>query len=146
MLTFFAKAFSQESLSLIGKWKTLEVSAENFIVNRNDSIILPEELKNYSKVSLQNRRAHIRTYYSKNIFVFEDNDFYLYKNENPRTIIFDGKFKITSENKIIFNVKNIARQDVETTAIYHFENGELHLKMYAENNSVINYVLTKVED
>lgn len=123
------------------------MSAENFAFHRNDSIDFPEKFKNRSKVSLQNERARIRSTYSKNIFVFtDDGKFYLYRSENPRTIIFDGEFKVQNESKILFTVKNTARQNVETTAEYYSKNGELYLKMYAENNGPVNYVLTKFEN
>ena len=147
ILTLFSKTFGQETTSLIGKWKTIEVNAENFSITRNDSIVFPEKWKPRNKIYLQDRSAHLRTTYSDNIFIFtREGNFQLYRNENPRTIIFDGKFETQTENKILFNVKNIAKIDMETTAEYYFKNGELYLKMYAENNGPINYILTKVDN
>lgn len=144
ILASFAKTFSQESTSLIGKWKTLEVSDKNFSIKRNDSIILPEKWKTRSKVALQDERARIRTNYSENIFIFtSEKNFSLYRSENPRTLIFDGKFTIQND-EILLNVKNSGRQDVETKAEYYFENGELHLKMYTENNNPVHYTLQRI--
>lgn len=148
LLSFYYShtVFCQQN-TVVGKWKTMEVTTDNFRIDRNDSIILPEKSKNRTKIGLQDQKAMIRSDYANNVFVFTAaNEFYFYKNENGRTLTFDGTYTLDAQGKISLHVKNSGRQDVQINAEYYFKNGAFYLKMYAGRNHPIDYVLEKFID
>lgn len=143
LLIFCSNIIAQESL--IGNWKTIEANGSHFSIDRNDSIVLYDNYKR-TKVSEQDNKAFIRSDYSNNIFVFAiEGDFKLYRNENPRSLEFVGKYTLQNQN-ILFKVKNKANIELNKKAEFYFKKGELYLKMYAEGNSPINFVLERIEN
>ena len=137
--------FGQTDATLTGKWKTIEASDSNFHV-RNDTITFPESYKPYSNEALQNKRAGILMDYAQNIFVFTaDNGFQYFLSENPRTLTFDGTYHITEKGKLLLKVTYPGKIKIEKRAEYIFKDGKLHLKMDAERQEGVNYVLEKIE-
>jgi|GEM_PF-5100514 len=137
--------FGQTDPALTGKWKTIEAGDSNFHV-RNDTITFPKSYKPYSSEALQNKRAGILMDYAKNIFVFTaDNRFQLFLTEDPRTLNVDGKYNITEKGKLLLKVIYPAKIEIDKHAEYTFKDGKLHLKMHAERQEGVNYVLEKIE-
>lgn len=145
IIVAFSETHAQETNLLAGKWKTVSVSEANrFAAFGKDSIVLLDGM-NRSKVSEQDNKAGIRMTYAQNVFVFTaTNEFYQYYTDSPRTIIFDGHYKIPETGQLILSVKNTAKIDVSIKAQYYFKGGKLYLKMYANRNYPIDYVLERV--
>jgi len=143
----FATAWAQDNKSLQGRWKTISVTdSETFAAYPNDSIVLLDGTKR-NKISTQDHKAHVRTTYARNIFVFTGaNDFFQYFDENPRTLTFDGNYTVTANGNLTLNLKNLGRIDVKIAAKYYLENDKLHLTMYADRIHPIEYVLERTPE
>ncbi|RZJ71747.1 hypothetical protein [Flavobacterium sp.] len=136
--------FGQTDPALTGKWKTIEASDSTFHV-RNDTITFPKSYKPYSGAALQDKRAGILMDYAKNIFVFTpDNGFQLFLTEDPRTLNINGKYKISEKGKLLLKVTYNPKMEIEKRAEYFFKDGKLHLKMHAERQEGVDYVLEKI--
>lgn len=136
--------FGQTDPELTGKWRTIEASDSNFHV-RNDTITFPKSYKPYSGEALQNKRAGILMDYAKNVFIFTaDNGFQLFLTEDPRTLNIDGEYKITEKGKLLLKVIHPAKIEIEKRAEYSFKDGKLYLKMHAERQEGVDYVLEKI--
>ena len=144
LLTTFSIS-GQTDPALTGKWKTIEASDSNFHV-RNDTITFPESYKPYSSAALQDKRAGILMDYAKNIFVFTaDNGFQLFLTEDPRTLNIEGKYNIIEKGKLLLKVISPAKTEIEKRAEYTLKDGKLYIKMHAERQEGVDYVLEKIE-
>jgi hypothetical protein len=133
--------------ALTGRWKTVSVTeAKRFAAYGADSIVLLDGT-NRSKISEQDNKAGIRMTYAQNVFVFTaDHGFFQYYTDNPRSIIFDGQYKIPQTGELILSLKNTAKIDVSIKAKYYFKDGKLYLKMYSNRNYPIDYILERVTE
>ncbi len=84
---------------------------------------------------------------SKKIFVFTDkNEFYNSLSETAKSTIFTGKYTVIQNNKIEFDVVNLAKTNLKKEAEFYFEDELLYLTMHTETNFPIKYALEKVEE
>lgn len=63
----------------------------------------------------------------------------------PRTLNIDGKYSMTEKGTLLVKVSFPAKNEIEKRVEYTFIDGKLHLKMHAERQEGVDYVLEKIE-
>jgi len=145
-----ANGYAQDSASIVGKWKVVSVTSDQFFSDvKNDTIIVSNEVKRLypNSVGMQNEIASIRTMHSYKIFVFTDrNEFFEFISAKSEVKLFSGTYTIYDENKMTLDVENLAKIKLKKQATFNLQDNLLHLTMHVETNSPIKYVLEKVEN
>ena len=126
---FFTAMNAQEN-SIIGTWNTITVSNDMFQMNEKKEFHLTK--KGQKIHNSKDAILNLKLGYSENQFVFtENNEFYVTLSENSKLYIFQGKYELDKENKIInLTLKNSAGTEMKKYFKYNFENNCLNLDAY----------------
>lgn len=146
----FSKTHCQDKTILIGKWQAVVAESKDFYLNaKTDSISLSEKMQKMypNKVARQDELAHLRSNYSKNTFIFTENEeFYFYLTDKLIAPIFKGSYSVEAPDKIQLDLVNRANISLKKQATFYLENNLLYLTMYLETNSPVKYILEKVKE